>query len=86
MSDGCRDWNRGERTPRHPEAGARYRHVARGTTYRVVGIGRAQASGNALDDAIVVVYRSEADDRALWVRPYQEFMDGRFQSLPELAR
>lgn len=58
----------------------RYRHVKRGTTYRILHDATMQAEG-PLDMARVVVYQCETD-RRVWVRPYDEFFDGRFQPIP----
>jgi hypothetical protein len=62
-----------------------YRHKKRGTLYRLVGIGKMQAEtwhdkdtfGDPVDMAEVAVYQS-LDDGAIWVRPREEFEDGRF--------
>lgn len=58
----------------------RYQHVKRGTIYRILHDATFQAEG-PLDNQRVVVYQCEADAR-VWVRPYSEFMDGRFRCLP----
>lgn len=70
-----------------------YRHLKRGTLYEVVGRARmqigpeqlpqikklnvAQAACRCLERKTYVVYRS-LDDGRLYVRPEQEFLDGRF--------
>jgi hypothetical protein len=59
--------------------GAKWRHARRGTTYEVVGEGRFQADSGKYDDGTVVIYRG--DDGQVWVRPWVEFMDGRFERL-----
>lgn len=61
----------------------RYRHY-KGNTYEVIGIARHSESGELL-----VVYRPEYGERALWVRPRAMFLenvtiDGR--ELPRFAR
>lgn len=61
----------------------RYRHY-KGNTYEVIGIARHSESGELL-----VVYRPEYGERALWVRPLAMFLeevtvDGRRQ--PRFAR
>jgi hypothetical protein len=68
---------------------ARWRHKKRGSTYTEVGRGRMQCEwlmdydnteggGTRADLAPVVVYRADVDG-SLWVRPEDEFMDGRFE-------
>ena len=75
----------------------RVRHNKRGTTYEVIGTGkmqsehwwernpnRGQATFGECDQLVdmreVVIYRSESDG-ILWVRPVEEFNDGRFSAL-----
>lgn len=59
-----------------------WRHVKRGTIYEVLGLGQVQTEDWGQDNAAVMIYRSE--DGLLWVRPHNEFMDGRFERLDEL--
>ena len=59
----------------------RWRHVKRGTTYRVLFEAAKVSSIDAmLDDMTMVVYQGEADG-LVWVRPAREFFDGRFEAL-----
>lgn len=76
-----------------------YRHKKRGTTYRLLGIGKMQATNwfkeqwqhadpqsdnpplrtlDSVDMAEVTIYQSTTDG-SLWVRPKDEFEDGRFK-------
>lgn len=58
----------------------RFRHKTRGTTYTLLGHGKAQCSPSGLlDDENVVIYRG--DDGSLWARRYAEFWDGRFEEI-----
>lgn len=69
-----------------PAAGERYQH-RKGGTYEVLGVGAMQAGDwcdavweVSVDMAPVVIYRSETDG-LIWVRPVEEFLDGRFTAL-----
>lgn len=73
-----------------PVAKATHRHVKTGGEYTLLGIGRMQAKqhwvelgmqgdGDPLDMREVAIYRGA--DSKLWVRPREEFEDGRFVAL-----
>lgn len=68
-----------------------HRHIKRGSDYVVVGVGKMQAEHWAqidpnwvdgplvsVDMREVMVYR-DVNDGSLWVRPIEEFQDGRFE-------
>lgn len=55
----------------------RYQHVKRGTTYEVISIGEDENNRGVN----LVLYRGE-DDGKIWVRPAEQFFDGRFVELP----
>ncbi|GLK74581.1 DUF1653 domain-containing protein [Ancylobacter dichloromethanicus] len=59
--------------------GTVFRHRKRGSTYTVVASATLQTNSPISDDASVVIYQSE--DGKLWVRPVDEFFDGRFEEL-----
>lgn len=70
-----------------------YRHKKRGTEYVLIGIGRMQTNdweipmydeggyigGAILDMHEVAIYHSATDPTEIWVRPREEFEDGRFE-------
>lgn len=70
-----------------------YRHKKRGTEYELIGFGKMQAenwrvldwatgSGEGeyvgVDMEEVAIYRNASDHSEIWVRPREEFEDGRF--------
>lgn len=57
---------------------SRYRHVRRGSTYILVGSGLAQCAEPIADGEFLAIYRCEETGN-WWVRPMDEFEDGRFE-------
>lgn len=53
-----------------------HRHVKRGTDYQVIGVGFLQIENAELDNKPVTIYKGQCG--YLWVRPIDEFNDGRF--------
>lgn len=66
------------------EAPERWRHKRRGTEYVLLGEADLQTEKPLADYAVVAVYRDVSNGR-LWVRPVDEFRDGRFEKLAPLA-
>lgn len=56
------------------------RHKKRGTQYEVVGVAELQTATDLVDGSEMMVYRGT--DGRLWVRPVDEFEDGRFEDVP----
>jgi hypothetical protein len=75
---------------------ATHRHKRRGSEYTLLGYGRMQSSwwrdflgglpenAASVDMREVAIYRS-VEDASLWVRPREEFEDGRFEALSSLS-
>ena len=59
----------------------RVRHVKRGSEYTIVALGKMQCAEPISDMAEVVIYRGDAGQ--FWVRPKEEFADGRFERIGE---
>lgn len=55
--------------------GAFYLHVKSGNVYRVVTVGQLEADPSQS----MVVYQATDSEGRLWIRPFEEFCDGRFQ-------
>lgn len=56
------------------------RHVKRGSTYSVLGIGSLQTAMPVEEGARLAIYVCDIDG-SLWARPEPEFFDGRFTPL-----
>lgn len=57
-----------------------HRHVKRGSLYRLVADAVLQAETPQADNSYLALYQGE--DGKFWVRPADEFKDGRFEPLP----
>lgn len=61
-----------------------YRHLKRGTTYRILHYGVMSSTDPSIDGLPAVVYQSEEDGN-IWIRTSAEFFDGRFEELKSAA-
>lgn len=57
-----------------------HRHVKRGTVYKLVSSAVLQTEKPVGDNKFLALYQGE--DGLYWVRPADEFTDGRFEELP----
>lgn len=74
---------------------ATHRHIKTNREYVLIGYGRMQAKGwdlpggthldHPFDNAEVAVYRKADDPTEIWVRPREEFEDGRFEVLSDAS-
>ena len=53
-----------------------HRHLQRGGVYARLGLGRVQSSRPIVEGDVLTIYRAE--NGSLWVRPEDEFGDGRY--------
>jgi hypothetical protein len=67
------------KTPTEPiRSGQLWRHTKTGWNYRIVCLGLNEA-----DQVPVVCYQATHGVGPVWVRPMDEFLDGRFERVPE---
>lgn len=59
----------------------KYRHIKRGTTYRIIGTGTLQASTEPVKEGDVMTVYQSLHDGSIWIRKTTEFMDGRFEQI-----
>ena len=62
--------------------GEKFRHLKRGSIYVKVGVAGLQCTSPVVEGVPMVVYKSIEDGR-LWVRPEEEFLDGRFEKIDD---
>jgi hypothetical protein len=67
------------RSIENADAGKSFRHRKRGTSYKVFGRAIVQTGKPLSDDQEVIVY--VGSDGQIWVRPVDEFYDGRFEKI-----
>jgi len=61
------------------QAGQMWQHKRRGSVCRIESLGTLQSENPEMDNAEVVVYTDLS--ATVWVRPVDEFLDGRFTLL-----
>ena len=62
---------------------SKWRHKKRGTTYVILGVAEMQCSSDPKFDHVPVIIYMGTEDRNVWVRPKDEFMDGRFEEITD---
>lgn len=64
----------------YPQPGEEYKHLKSGGVYEIIGCGVRES-----DREIQVIYQSRdpKGDGPWWIRPADEFMDGRFELQPK---
>ena len=59
----------------------KWKHKKRGTTYIAIGLASLKCETPPSEGTLLVVYQEE--DGHIWARPYDEFLDGRFEMIDE---
>lgn len=56
-----------------------HRHVKRGSSYQLIGLGSLQTATPCHETAVLAIYRDATGK--YWLRPHDEFNDGRFEEV-----
>lgn len=62
----------------YPQPGETYKHLKTGGVYEIIGCGIRESTGE-----VQVIYSKNKETDPWWIRPADEFLDGRFELRPK---